>query len=73
MPPGLSTAERPFEHPGEEFGIVMRGRLEVHVGSDTYRLAPGDSISYRSHIPHWYVNPGSVPMKSIWIVTPPSF
>lgn len=73
MPPGLSTEDRPFEHQGEEFGIVLKGRLEVHVGDEVHLLGPGDSVSYRSSVPHWYANRGSVAVKSVWVVTPPSF
>ena len=30
--PGATTAETPFTHQGEECGVILEGRLEVHVG-----------------------------------------
>jgi quercetin dioxygenase-like cupin family protein len=73
MPPGFSMEERPFQHQGEEFGIVVEGRLEVHWNNRVHVLEPGDSIAYRSGFPHWYRNVGEGACKSIWVITPPSF
>ena len=73
LPPGQSNEEAPFIHDTEEWGVLLSGRLEVHLGSETYTLNAGDSISFRGVVPHWYKNPGDEPAVSIWIVTPPSF
>lgn len=72
-PPGYSTEGTPFTHPGEEFGLVLSGTHEVHVGDDCYVLEAGDSISYPSTLPHWYRNPGPDPVTAVWIITPPTF
>ena len=34
--PGESSPEEFLSHDGEEFGYVMRGRLEVTVGEEVY-------------------------------------
>ncbi|MBI2525257.1 MAG: cupin domain-containing protein [Candidatus Rokubacteria bacterium] len=74
LPPHMSSnKEQPFSHEGEECGVLLSGRLEVHLGDETYVLETGDSISYQSVIPHWYNNPGDEPATSIWVITPPSF
>jgi transcriptional regulator with XRE-family HTH domain len=39
-------------HEGEEFIFVMRGRLQIDYGKDTYILEAGDSIYYDSIVPH---------------------
>ena len=39
-------------HPGQEFDIVLSGKLKVRVGSHTEILEAGDSIYYRSSTPH---------------------
>ena len=39
-------------HEGEEFIVVVSGRVEVIYGEDTHILEPGDSIYYNSIIPH---------------------
>lgn len=39
-------------HEGEEFIVVMEGRVEVVYGRETHVLAVGDSIYYNSIVPH---------------------
>lgn len=39
-------------HEGEEFIVVLEGRVEVVYGKETHRLEPGDSIYYNSIVPH---------------------
>jgi transcriptional regulator with XRE-family HTH domain len=73
VPPGYSTEATPFTHEGEEFGLILEGCHEVHLGEAVYTLEAGDSITYSSRIPHWYRNPGDVPVRSIWVITPPTF
>ncbi len=73
FPPGASNQERPFQHQGEECGLLLEGVLEVHIGDDVHCLRPGDSIAYVSNVSHWYRNPGPVTAKSVWVITPPSF
>ncbi|MHA3723420.1 helix-turn-helix domain-containing protein [Leucobacter sp. HY1910] len=70
--PGHSTEHSPYSHPGEEFGIVLRGRKEVHVGDICYELGPGDSIIFASSQPHWYRNISDEPVVSIWVTTSPT-
>ena len=72
-PPGYSTAETPFTHAGEEVGVILSGTHEVYLDGIRYVLEPGDSISYPSTIPHWYVNSGTELVRAIWIITPPTF
>lgn len=72
-PPGYSTADTPFAHAGEEVGVILSGTHEVHLDGVRYVLEAGDSISYPSTIPHWYVNSGTALVQAIWIITPPTF
>ena len=53
--------------------MILEGRHEVHLGEESYTLGPGDSITYSSRVPHWYRNPGDEPVRSIWVITPPTF
>lgn len=73
VPPGYSSEATPFVHEGEEFGLILEGRHEVHLADTTYTLEMGDSITYSSRIPHWYRNPGADRVRSIWVITPPTF
>lgn len=62
-----------IHHIGEEFGIVLSGRLDLTVGGKAYRLTAGDSFSFDSSLPHEYRNPGRRKTVIIWIITPPTF
>lgn len=44
-------------HAGHELNYVIKGELEVHVQDRTYRLAPGDSLTFPSDWPHRVTNP----------------
>jgi mannose-6-phosphate isomerase-like protein (cupin superfamily) len=39
-------------HEGEEFLVVVSGRIEVRYAGQIHRLGPGDSIYYNSIVPH---------------------
>ncbi len=71
--PGSSTENSPFQHEGEECGLVLQGTLEVHLGDDVFVLEAGDSIILDSRRPHWYRNIGTERVLSVWAVTPPTF
>ncbi len=55
-----------IRHAGTEYGYVLRGTLEITLGFDTYRLGPGDSISFDSSRPHRLTNVGDEPVEAIW-------
>jgi transcriptional regulator with XRE-family HTH domain len=63
----------PIVHEGEEWGMVLRGRLKVWVGDEIYFLDPGDAIGFPSTIPHRLKNVAEEPTEYIWINTPKSF
>ncbi|MBX5441421.1 MAG: helix-turn-helix domain-containing protein [Solirubrobacteraceae bacterium] len=68
-PGGASNAKGQLvRHAGREYGIVLSGELDVTVGFETYRLGPGDSISFSSDEPHLLANNGDVPATGIWFV-----
>jgi len=71
--PGVTTSEQPFQHKGQECGLILQGKLEVHIGDETYLLEAGDSIWMDCTIPHWYLNPGQERCICVWAITPPSF
>lgn len=71
--PGTSTENSPFQHEGEECGLVLQGTLEVHLGDEVFVLEAGDSIIFDSRKPHWYRNIGAERVLSVWAVTPPTF
>lgn len=72
-PPGQDTSATPFRHNGEEFGIVISGSKDVFIDGAKYTLHAGDSITFASSIPHWFVNPNNEPAVAIWVITPPTW
>jgi transcriptional regulator with XRE-family HTH domain len=50
--PGVSRDDLPSSHEGEEFLVVLSGRIEIVYGQEKYELGPGDSIYYNSALPH---------------------
>ena len=69
QPGACSSHEGGFmRHAGQEFGYLLAGRLQVDVGFDSYRLGPGDSISFPATTPHRLRNDGPGPAHAIWCI-----
>ena len=51
LPPGKA---RPHHHAGVEFLSVLRGTLQMRIGSEEHVLESGDSIYFDSSVPHSY-------------------
>jgi len=56
-------------HEGEEFIYVLEGEVELRYGSETTRLAVGDSVYYDSIVPHRVSS--AAPAKVIAVVYAP--
>jgi transcriptional regulator with XRE-family HTH domain len=73
LDPGASSGDEPYIHEGEEWGIVLAGKLKVWVGTEVYFLDPGDSIYFPSTVPHRVANAAEQTTEYIWVNTPASF
>lgn len=62
LEPGHGNNEA-VTHPGQEFVHCLKGRIEYHVGSDTFRLGPGDSLLLDAARPHHFRNTSSAPAR----------
>ena len=71
-PPGHNTSTTPFHHGGEEFGIVLSGKIDVYLDGERHVLEAGDSITFASTIPHWYINRYDESCVAVWVSTPPA-
>ena len=60
-----------FSHKGEEFVLVLRGRIRYWAGSAEFLLNPGDSVWHRSSEPHGWKNTGKSVAVSLHVNTPP--
>ncbi len=62
--------ERDFiSHKGEECGFVISGELSVYLEDKKYHLKAGDSICFKSSVPHKFENSGTELSRSIWSMT----
>jgi transcriptional regulator with XRE-family HTH domain len=71
-PPGSESGPL-FSHEGEDGVVVLKGSIEVEVGSVWHVLEAGDSIYFNAKIPHRWRNSGGVIAQAVWLSTPPSF
>ena len=57
----------PMNHPGEELVIVLEGTMVFTVDGERHALEAGDSIHFRTLLPHsWH--PAEQPARAIWLV-----
>lgn len=69
--PGADSED--YSHQGAEAGYVVEGTLDLWVSGRHFRLRAGDSFSFRSTEVHRCANPGKVPTKVVWVITPPHY
>ena len=70
--PGASSGENDFSHIGEEVGYIQMGALDFWLDGAEYHLREGDSISFKSNVPHRWENRSVSPCIALWVVTPPN-
>jgi transcriptional regulator with XRE-family HTH domain len=70
---GADTGKLALEHPGEEGGVVIRGRLKVTVGDERHVLGPGDAYYFDSRRLQHFRNVGTECCEVVSACTPPSF
>jgi transcriptional regulator with XRE-family HTH domain len=66
--PLADSGPSPMNHPGEELVIVTEGELMFTVDGERHELAAGDSIHFRTQLPHSWANPTDKPARAIWLV-----
>lgn len=70
--PGAGSGES-HSHEGEEFLFVVRGRLDMILAGQKFRLRTGDSFYFTSTTQHYWCNPGKTETLVLWINTPPTY
>ena len=68
-PGGRTCPDNP--HEGEEFGFVLRGSVEIHLGKRVCPAGRGDSFYYVSDCPHFISSEEGAEL--LWVAAPPSF
>jgi transcriptional regulator with XRE-family HTH domain len=62
-----------ISHKGQEFGLVIEGRIELHVEENVVQLGVGDVFYFNSERGHRYQNAGEATARVLWVNTPPTF
>jgi transcriptional regulator with XRE-family HTH domain len=60
-------------HEGEEFGLVLRGRVNLRFGREILKLKKGECFYLSAEKEHWLHNSGAKETVILWISSPPSF
>lgn len=68
--PARQTDTPKRQHAGEEFGYILEGQIEVRVAGRAYELRAGDTIHFRSVLPHQILNRTEEPAVGIWVTVP---
>ncbi|WP_020593817.1 cupin domain-containing protein [Kiloniella laminariae] len=72
-PPNGTTGDKMIVQPGEEAGVIIRGQLEITVGTDVKVLSAGEAYYFSAEIPHRFRNIGDEECEVVSAATPPSF
>jgi quercetin dioxygenase-like cupin family protein len=67
---GGSSGISNMYHPGDELIYVLDGRIKVVIAGEVHILNAGDSLSFKSHLPHRWDNIGEEDAKVIWTLSP---
>lgn len=59
-------------HEGEEFGYVISGTIQIHIGNKVYKAKRGESFYFTPSGRH-YIEAGKTGAVLIWVSSPPSF
>lgn len=66
---GGNSGNEPMYHPGDELIYILEGTLKVVIAGGTYCLGPGDSLSFKSHLPHLWENVGEADATVVWTLS----
>jgi len=70
LPPESATSVRQ-PYAGDNYGYVLKGRIEVQFGSDIVRVRVGESFYFTADREHRLSNPGKVTAVILWVMSPP--
>ncbi|MEF3255663.1 MAG: XRE family transcriptional regulator [Deferribacterales bacterium] len=73
LEPGAFSGKDSHVHNGEEFVVVIKGKLEIVVEGEHFILEEGDSAVYKSTQPHSWKNASNDTTEVLWVNYPPSF
>jgi len=69
--PGQEHGGVGYQHEGEEFEYVMKGKVQVVVGDHTNTLEAGDSLHFNSGVKHQLLNIGKETAELLVVIYSP--
>jgi transcriptional regulator with XRE-family HTH domain len=74
LEPDGATGDEPYTHgDSDEMFLVLEGIVDLELDGELHRMTTGDSITYRSSVPHRVINRGDGDAEGLWAIAPPSF
>ncbi len=70
VPKGGKSGQQNMYHPGDELIYIIEGKLKLLITGETYLLQTGDSLSFKSYLPHRWENINDDETKIIWTLSP---
>ena len=70
---GATSGVKMYQHFGQEFVLVQKGKLEITLNEKIYNLDEADSLYFNSGMPHSFRNKNNGVTEVLWVITPPSF
>ncbi len=67
---GGRSGEQKMYHPGDELIYLLEGQLKMTIVDEEYFLDAGDSLCFKSHLPHRWENIGEGDARVIWTLSP---
>lgn len=65
--------EQDVPHEGEEFGYILKGKINLYLGKKKYAVSKGESFYFEANKVHYIENAGEDSAVLIWVSTPPTF
>lgn len=69
LAPGKASSKSPVTHDGEEWILVLCGKVKVFLAENVYLLDEGDAIYFDPQLPHRLVNVGDVTAEFLSVGT----
>lgn len=70
-PDGSTCLDAP--HEGEEFGYVLSGSINIHLGARIYKAAKGETFYFTPSKQHYLTCSNKKGAVILWVSTPPNF
>ncbi|MCB0052501.1 MAG: cupin domain-containing protein [Caldilinea sp.] len=70
LEPHCGSGAEPIVHTGYEFVYCLEGCITYRLDGQIYRLHPGDSLLFETHLPHCWQNEQDQPSRMILVLVP---